>query len=131
MFTKTTHSIKVTVLPHYLPEQSAPDEDLYVWSYTVTLENLGQDIVQLINRYWRITDANGHVQEVRGPGVIGEQPVLRPGTMYRYSSGTHLPTPSGIMAGIYQMSREGDGELLDIEVPAFSLDSPTQQSRPN
>lgn len=130
MFTQTSHSIKITVLPRYLPEQSSPQEDFYVWSYTITMENLGAQPVQLINRYWHITDANGHVQEVRGPGVVGEQPTLRPGDSYRYTSGTHLTTSSGLMAGTYQMSRE-DGALLDVVIPAFSLDSPTQQSRPN
>ena len=130
MFIKTTHAIKVTVQPRYLPEQSAPEEEFFVWSYTVTMENLGPQPVQLINRYWHITDAAGRVQEVRGPGVVGEQPTLRPGDSYRYTSGTHLNTASGLMSGSYQMTRE-DGELLDISIPAFSLDSPSQMQRPN
>src|SRR5579859_7184770 len=103
MYTTTTRNIQVTVVPVYLEEQSLPDDEHYVWAYTIQLENLGTETVQLINRYWRITDAHGHVQEVQGPGVVGEQPVLNPGGSYQYTSGAALHTPSGLMGGHYEM----------------------------
>lgn len=130
MFSKTTRSIKVTVLPSYLEDQSHPENGRYVWAYTIQVENGGAETVQLINRYWQITDAQGHVQEVRGPGVVGEQPVLGPGQAFRYTSGTALHTPSGIMVGEYEMELS-NGERFAIDVPAFSLDSPHQVGRPN
>jgi ApaG protein len=91
----------------------------------VKIENIGEATVQLINRYWRITDANGQIQEVRGSGVVGEQPVLDPGESFEYTSGTPLGTPSGIMVGTYEMETQ-NGERFDVEIPAFSLDSPHQ-----
>lgn len=130
MYTATTHRIQVTVMPVYLEEQSLPDEEHYVWAYTIELENQGTETVQLINRYWRITDAHGHVQEVRGPGVVGEQPVLKPGERYQYTSGAALHTPSGIMGGQYEM-KTGEGGSFSIDIPSFSLDSPEQRQRPN
>jgi ApaG protein len=130
MYTKTTRSITVTVRPVYLDDQSSPAEGHYVWAYHVRIENAGNETVQLRTRYWRITDCNGRVQEVRGPGVVGEQPVLRPGEAFEYTSGTPLAAPSGIMVGSYRMeTREGDG--FDVAIPAFSLDSPHQQVRLN
>jgi ApaG protein len=101
MYSATTHSIRVTVNPIYLEDQSDPEEDHYVWAYQVEIENLGADVVQLLSRHWQITDSNGRVQEVRGVGVVGEQPVLNPGESFNYTSGTPLPTPSGIMHGSY------------------------------
>lgn len=130
MFTKTTRSIKITATPHFLPEHSEPDEDHYVWAYTIQLENCGDDSVQLVNRHWKITDAHGLTQEVRGPGVVGEQPTLKPGEAYRYTSGTALGTASGLMLGEYEMVGKG-GEHFEVEIPPFSLDSPYQASRPN
>ena len=130
MYTKTTKDIKVTVLPHYLDNQSEPDDDLYVWAYTIQLENHGTESVKLLNRYWRITDSMGRVQEVRGPGVVGEHPVIEPGQAFQYTSGVPLKTPSGIMVGQYEMSL-GSGETIDVAVPAFSLDSPFGMSKPN
>lgn len=130
MFSKTTHSIKVTAQPQYLPDHSEPDEDHYVWAYTIELENYGNESVQLINRHWKITDAKGLTQEVRGPGVIGEQPVLKPGEVFRYTSGTALGTSSGVMLGEYEMVGP-KGEHFEVEIPAFSLDSPFQAQRPN
>ena len=130
MYTKTTRLIKVTVLPLFLVEQSEPAENHYVWSYTIQLENLGTQAAQLINRYWHITDSHGMVQEVRGAGVIGEQPMLEPGDSYQYSSGVALKTSSGIMVGHYEMEKD-DGERFTIDIPAFSLDSPDQVKRPN
>ena len=125
MYEQQTRQIKVTVKPFYLEDQSSPDENHFVWAYHVRIENGGQDTVQLRNRYWRITDAMGRVQEVRGPGVVGEQPVLNPGDDFEYTSGTPLQTPSGIMVGTYQMEAS-DGEYFDVDIPAFSLDSPHQ-----
>lgn len=130
MYTKTTRQIKVTVVPTYLAEQSEPAESHYVWAYTIQLENLGDETVQLINRYWHITDGLGTVQEVRGPGVVGEQPVLEPGDTFQYTSGVALKTTSGIMVGAYEMTTQTD-ELFTIDIPVFSLDSPEQVKRPN
>ncbi len=123
MFVKTTNHIKVTAIPRFLPEHSEPEDDHYVWAYTIQLENQGERTVQLLSRYWNITDANGLVQEVRGEGVVGEQPVLKPGEAFRYTSGTSLNTSSGVMHGTYLMRGE-TGDRFDIVIPAFSLDSP-------
>jgi ApaG protein len=130
MYTQTTRSITITVMPTYLDDQSSPEESHYVWKYHIRIENHGDDTVQLRNRYWRITDSRGRVQEVRGAGVVGEQPVLRPGESYEYTSGTPLPTPSGIMVGTYQMESQS-GEKFEVDVPAFSLDSPYQPVKLN
>lgn len=123
MFSKTTHDITVTAEPRFLPEHSEPSEAHYVWAYTIQLENRGQETVQLLNRYWHITDDAGHIQEVKGAGVIGEQPVLRPGERFQYTSGTALTTPSGLMFGRYEMATPV-GTRFNIDIPAFSLDSP-------
>lgn len=125
MYERQTRNIKVTVTPFYLEDQSSPDENHFVWAYHVKIENIGPETVQLRNRYWRITDAMGRVQEVRGPGVVGEQPVLNPGEDFEYTSGTPLQTPSGIMVGTYRMEA-ASGEVFDVDIPAFSLDSPHQ-----
>ncbi|WP_119679522.1 Co2+/Mg2+ efflux protein ApaG [Indioceanicola profundi] len=125
MYSATTRSIAVTVTPTYLEDQSSPAEGRYVWAYQVRLENKGDLTVQLRSRYWKITDALGRVQEVRGPGVVGEQPVLEPGGEYEYTSGCPLTTPSGIMEGSYQMV-DDLGDRFDVQIPAFSLDSPHQ-----
>ncbi len=130
MYTQTTRSISITVQPKYLEERSSPPDSNYVWAYHVRIENSGRETVQLVTRYWRITDAFGRVQEVRGPGVVGEQPVLKPGDKFEYTSGTPLSTPSGIMVGAYQMET-ADGERFDAAIPAFSLDSPHQAVRLN
>ena len=123
MYEKITRDILVSVRSFYLEEQSSPDEDHFVWAYKVNIQNRGQDTVQLLNRHWKITDKLGRLQEVRGSGVVGEQPVIKPGESFEYTSGCPLETPSGIMAGTYQMSTAA-GERFDIEIPAFSLDSP-------
>jgi len=130
MYSATTRSIKVTVEPHFLEDQSSPGDDHFVWAYRVRIENQSGETVQLRRRHWRITDGMGRVQEVRGPGVVGEQPVLAPGQTFEYTSGTPLSTPSGIMVGTYQMET-GTGEHFDIDIPAFSLDSPHQSVRLN
>jgi ApaG protein len=125
MYKESTRSILVTVEPEYLDDQSSPDEDHYVWAYSIRIENQGMETVRLRNRYWHITDAQGRVQEVRGPGVVGEQPTLGPGESFEYTSGTPLATPSGIMLGAYEMETK-TGEMFDVVVPPFSLDSPFQ-----
>jgi ApaG protein len=130
MYTQTTRSITVTVQPAYLEDQSSPGENHYVWAYHVRIENAGRETVQLRNRFWRITDSFGRIQEVRGPGVVGEQPVLQPGESFEYTSGTPLSAPSGIMVGAYEMETTG-GESFDVAIPAFSLDSPHQEIRLN
>ena len=128
-YSATTRSIKVVVKPFYLEDQSSPPEDHYVWAYHVRIENHGAETVQLRRRHWRITDALGRVNEVRGPGVVGEQPVLEPGESFEYTSGTPLETPSGIMRGLYHMVRPGGGGDFDVVIPTFSLDSPHQNTR--
>ena len=130
MYTAETRSIRVHVEPSYLDEQSAPDESRFVWAYRVRIENHGAERVCLRNRHWRITDAMGRIQEVRGPGVVGVQPVLDPGESFEYTSGTPLAAPSGIMVGEYEMETDG-GERFWIDVPAFSLDSPYQPQQMN
>jgi ApaG protein len=123
MYRAVTRRIEVQVAPHYLPDRSAPEKGYFFWAYAVTLTNQGAETVQLKTRHWRITDANGRLQEVRGAGVIGEQPVLKPGAKFEYTSGVPLPTPSGFMTGSYGMVTDA-GEPFDIEIPAFSLDIP-------
>lgn len=130
MYSETTHGIRITVRPDYLDDQSSPDENHFVWAYHVRIENQGTVTVQLKSRHWKITDAMGRLQEVQGPGVVGEQPVLKPGESFEYTSGTPLSTPSGIMAGSYQMQGP-DGQVFDVAIPAFSLDSPHQPIRLN
>jgi ApaG protein len=129
-YSETTRSIKITVKPFYLEDQSSPAENHYVWAYHVRIENRGEETVQLRRRHWKITDNRGQMQEVRGPGVVGEQPVLAPGESFEYTSGTPLPTPSGIMVGSYEMETRG-GESFSVRIPAFSLDSPHQPVRLN
>lgn len=123
MVTATTRDISVTVETSYLEKQSDPDEQYFVWAYRITIANHSNQTVQLLSRHWKISDGQGRVQEVRGEGVIGEQPILEPGANYTYSSGTPLQTPSGFMHGSYQMQSD-DGEHFDVDIPAFSLDSP-------
>lgn len=130
MYCATTKKINVSVEPVYLDEQSEPEDSHYVWAYHVRIENTGTDTVQLLTRCWRITDAIGRTQEVRGDGVVGKQPVLGPGESFEYTSGTPLDTPSGIMRGTYGMTGP-NGEEFDIEIPAFSLDSPYQAQQLN
>lgn len=123
MYRAVTHQIEVSVEPFYLPDRSAPDESRYFWAYRVTIDNQSNEFVQLLSRYWHITDAVGRTEEVRGPGVVGEQPELSPGDSYQYTSGCPLSTPSGIMVGHYTMRNER-GETFEIDIPAFSLDLP-------
>jgi ApaG protein len=130
MYSETTRAIKVTVKPFYLEQHSSPADNHYVWAYQVRIENCGDETVQLRQRHWRITDGFGRLQEVRGPGVVGEQPVLAPGQSFEYTSSCPLATPSGFMVGDYEMETKG-GENFLVHVPAFSLDTPQQSTRLN
>ena len=130
MYQETTDAIRVTVKPIYLEDQSSPTENHFVWAYQVRIENTGAETVQLLNRHWHITDSMGRQQEVRGAGVVGEQPTLAPGESFEYTSGTPLSTPSGIMVGSYEMERS-DGQRFSVAIPAFSLDSPHQHIQLN
>ena len=118
-----TNQININVDTHYLSSQSDPDNEQYVFSYTITIQNSGSQAAQLQSRHWIITDANGHVQEVRGEGVVGEQPLLRAGDAYQYSSGAMLQTPVGSMQGSYQMVG-ADGTKFDAAIPIFTLSTP-------
>ena len=131
MFEQETAGVMVRVEPRYLPAESAPDEGRFFWAYTIEILNLSADTVQLISRTWQITDENGLTQNVRGPGVVGEQPVLKPGESFTYTSGAPLAAPSGVMVGSYSMTRVDTGEMFDIAVPAFPLDSPYVTRRAN
>jgi ApaG protein len=126
MYERSTRNIRVAVQPAFLDDQSDPDEQRYLWSYTVTIENTGAEAVQLLSRYWHITDGRGQVKEVSGEGVVGAQPVIAPGQKFQYTSGCPLPTSSGYMSGKYKM-RSSNGEAFEAEIPAFLLESPHEQ----
>jgi ApaG protein len=130
MYEAVTRGIRVRVTPQYREEESSPREERYVWAYTVDIRNEGSEPVQLRWRHWRITDASGRTEEVRGRGVVGQMPVVEPGGSFRYTSSCPLPTPSGIMVGSYYMTT-GSGESIEVAVPAFSLDSPHSKPRFN
>jgi ApaG protein len=123
MYSAVSNNIRVTVEPRFLAEQSQPDEDRYFWAYTIEIVNRGDMTVQLTHRHWEIVDASGRREEVEGPGVVGEQPTLKPGGSFRYTSGCPLRTPSGMMIGTYRMVDE-NGRTFEVKIPAFSLDSP-------
>src|SRR6476619_2175496 len=122
MYRAITRGIEVQVTPRFLSDRSSPDNVYYFWADTIEITNRGPATVQLKTRHWRITDAHGKLQEVRGAGVVGETPTLEPGESFEYTSGVPLPTPSGFMTGTYGMVTAG-GEGFDIQIPAFSLDS--------
>jgi ApaG protein len=126
MYSAVTHGIHVTVLPEFLPDRSQPDQNQWFWAYTIEIANMSERTVQLIARHWIITDGDGAVEEVKGLGVVGEQPVLQPGESFRYTSGCPLSTPSGIMEGRYRMA-DADGQSFEVAIPAFSLDSPEER----
>ena len=123
-YTAETDGVLVKVRPSYLAGQSDPEAGRWVWAYQVEIVNLTGSPLQLMSRHWIITDAAGHVEEVRGPGVIGQQPVILPGESYSYASGCPLPTPSGLMVGSYEM-RDAQGQVFEASIPAFSLDVPS------
>ena len=129
-FQRTTREIKVTVEPAFLEDQSAPDSNHFFWAYTVLIENGGAATVQLRARYWRIIDANGRTIEVKGAGVVGQQPILRPGESFEYKSGTPLETASGMMLGAYQM-QTAEGEAFQVDIPVFPLVSPHEARPPH
>jgi ApaG protein len=122
MYQAVTRDIEVKVTPQFLPDRSSPENNYFFWAYTIGITNRGNETVQLKTRHWRITDAFGRVQEVRGAGVVGEEPVLAPGQSFEYTSGVPLQTPSGFMTGSYRMQTKA-GEHFDIDIPTFSLDS--------
>jgi ApaG protein len=123
MYESMTENIRVTVLPEFLASQSQPEAGKFVWAYTITVQNHGEEAITLLTRHWIITDGLGRRQDVRGDGVVGEQPTLQPGEQFEYTSGCPLTTPSGMMVGSYGMIT-ASGRQVDIAIPAFSLDSP-------
>ncbi len=123
METAVTRDIEVSVESFFIEEDSDPDRETYTFAYRVRLRNLGEETVQLLSRHWIITDSNGHVEQVKGPGVVGEQPLLEPGERYAYTSGSRLNSPLGTMEGTYRMVT-GDGEEFDIRIPVFTLNVP-------
>ena len=128
MYRAVTRKIEIMVTPRFVSERSSPSNGYYFWAYTINIANLGSETVQLKTRHWRITDALGRTEEVRGPGVVGQTPVIPPGGSFNYTSGCPLKTPQGIMVGTYQMTDEA-GDPFEVAIPAFSLDSPyTQRS---
>ncbi len=127
-YAQTTQGVTIRVSPQFLPDQSAAGR--WVWAYHIRIENDGDAPVQLVSRHWVITDANGHTEEVRGAGVVGEQPIIEPGRSFDYVSGCPLATPSGMMQGSYRMIG-ADGKAFDVAIPAFSLDSPHGRLRVN
>jgi ApaG protein len=126
VYETTTRNISVRVKSSFIEDDSAPADSYYFWAYTVEIANGGAETVRLRSRYWRITDSLGRTREVTGTGVVGEEPVLEPGDIFRYTSGLPLTTPSGVMLGTYQME-SANGETFDVSVPLFSLDSPYEE----
>ena len=123
MYSKKNKKINSTVIPYFLDDQSEPEDKHFVWAYQITIDNQGSEKVQLKKRYWKIIVSNGSEQEVRGEGVVGEQPILNPGEKFEYTSGTPLSTPSGFMGGHYEMETK-TGKIFEAIIPQFSLDSP-------
>jgi ApaG protein len=122
MYRAVTRNIEVVVTPRFVADRSSPENNYFFWAYTISITNKGTETVQLKTRHWRITDAHGRRQEVRGAGVVGEEPVLKAGEVFEYTSGVPLQTSSGFMTGSYGMVTVG-GEHFDVDIPAFSLDS--------
>src|SRR5262252_3753212 len=122
MYRAVTRNIEIVVTPRFVADRSSPDNNYFFWAYTVSITNKGAETVQLKTRHWRITDAHGRHQEVRGAGVVGEEPVLKAGESFEYTSGVPLQTSSGFMVGTYGMV-SASGEQCEIGTPAFSLDS--------
>ncbi len=123
-YKSNTNGIEVIVQPEYIDSQITNGNSFFVWAYHVAIENKSNDTIQLINRYWKIIDENGAVQEIDGVGAVGEQPILAPNDNFKYSSGVHLRNSSGIMSGYYGM-KKSDGKIINIKIPAFSLDVPS------
>ena len=127
---KKNPKVIVNVEPTYLEDHSDPSENTYLWAYKVKITNNSQTSIKLISRHWKIFDSNGSHREVKGQGVVGEQPVLEPGDEFEYTSGTPLKTNSGIMSGSYQM-QDFQGKIFDVNIPPFSLDIPDQKRNLN
>lgn len=130
MYQAVTRNISVCVNPKFMPDRSSAEKSYFFWSYTIEITNRSAETVQLKTRHWKITDEFGRVQEVKGAGVVGEEPVLEPGGKFEYTSGVPLPTPSGIMTGTYGMVTRS-GERFDVAIPAFSLDAPEKKRTVN
>lgn len=130
-YTLTTNFVEVTVLPIYIEEQSIPYENCYVWMYNVKIKNKSQSTIQLLSRHWQIIDYKGKINEIAGVGVIGEQPVIKSGEVFKYTSGTYLNAPSGIMQGKYEFLNEESIKVFEVMIPPFSLDSPYVKTRPH
>lgn len=130
-FKKTTNNIKISVESIFIENQSIPENSLFVWAYTITIENKNDFNVQLMNRHWDVIDSNGLKIEVDGEGVIGEKPVLKPNESFAYTSGTYIMTPSGVMQGSYTFKNKTDNSTFKVEIPAFSLDSPFENHLPS
>jgi ApaG protein len=126
-YTAVTRSIRITVRSFYLEDQSKPEESKFVWAYRIRIANEGAETVQLLRRSWNVVNARGGSQRISGDGVVGKQPTIQPGESFEYTSGTPLDTPSGFMRGVYHMVVPASGESFDVEIPAFSLDSPHQR----
>lgn len=120
------YQFRIEVSPQYLPDQSAPSQGVHSFAYTITVTNTGEVPAQLISRHWHITDANGQLEQVKGLGVVGQQPLLKPGESFQYTSGCRLRTPSGTMHGSYFFVAE-DGHRFDVEIPMFVLDDGTRR----
>lgn len=130
-YVATTSDIQITIWPEFIDSKSSPVGNLFIWAYHVRIDNKSLETVQLLNRYWQIIDENGAVQEIRGDGVIGEQPIILPDESYQYSSGVHLRHPSGIMKGTYEMQKileSGKEKIFEVKIPTFSLDVPSIKS---
>ena len=130
MYRQTSHNIQITVTPEYEDEQSSPLDNFFIWEYNIHIKNNSPDIVQLLKRRWVLVDDKGQMQEIEGDGVIGLQPVLKQGDEFEYSSSVHLTEPSGVMMGSYEMVKM-DGDIIQVEIPSFSLDCPHIQKIAN
>ena len=124
LFEQRTKDVVVRVEPEFLAEQSSPSDSRFIWAYTVEIDNQGSEDLTVTERFWQIADSRGQVQEVRGKGVVGEKPVVKPGEVFRYTSGAPLTAPSGMMRGTYTVQCANTGESYDVDIPAFVLDSP-------
>ena len=125
-YSSTTENVKVTVVPEYRNDLSSVEDHVYVWSYDVFIENLGKDPVHLVGRYWQIFDKLGSSQEVKGIGVVGQQPIIKPGEAFKYNSHAQLKTSSGMMSGYYQVINQSNNSMYEVAIPTFSLDNPEE-----
>lgn len=131
LFTQQTGNVKITAAPLFIAEQSQVQQSMFFWAYNIKIENLGNSTLKLLTRHWRIIDANGDIQEVNGVGVVGQQPVIAPNSMFQYASGTFLKTPSGVMVGTYVVVEIETDKEFQVNIPAFSLDSPYETHIPS